>query len=115
MLAEEAIELAEAGHLGAVQAKAAGDLRKIAAAGGRMHRVAARSAELMRFRSIAAVVDDADQQLDPVPPQRLEFLDVLVEAAVAVDQQYLAGVSRDGNADRRRQARADGAEIDLGA
>src|SRR5437588_12245224 len=102
MLAEEAIELAEACHLGAVQAEAAGDLRKITAAVRRVHRVAAGSAELMGFRSIAAVVDDADQQLDPVPPQRLQLLDVLVEAAVAVDQQHLAVASRDGNADCRR-------------
>ena len=57
--------------------------------------------ELVRLGSIAAVVDDADQQLDPVAPHGLQLLDVLIEAAVAVDQQDLAVIARRGDADRR--------------
>ena len=43
----------------------------------------------------------ADQQLDPVAPHGLQLLDVLIEAAVAVDQQDLAVIARRGDADRR--------------
>jgi hypothetical protein len=66
VLAEQALELAEAGHLGAIEAATAGDLGKIAAPVRRVDRVDAVGAELVGFRAIAAVIDDADQHLEPV-------------------------------------------------
>jgi hypothetical protein len=50
--------------------------------------------------------------LDAMPLDRLQFLDVLIQAAVAVDQQHLAVVPGGGDADRRRQTGANRAEID---
>lgn len=51
----------------------------------------------MRLGSVTAVVDDSDQQLDGVTLHGLQLLDVLVEAAIAVDQHYLAVVLRRGD------------------
>ena len=59
--------------------------------------------EFVRLGSIAAVVDDADQELDAVAPHGLQLLDMLVEAAVAVDQHDLAIIACRSDADRRRK------------
>src|SRR6516225_1467876 len=88
VLAEEASELPHLGDFGAVEAEAAGDPGEVAAAVGRVARVAARRAEFVRLGAIAAVIQDADQHLNTVAAEGLQFLDVLVEAAVAVDQQH---------------------------
>src|SRR5207248_9499668 len=102
----------QARPLAAVEPKPARHPSDVAAAMSRMHWIAARRAELMRLGSVAAVVDDADQQLDAVTLHGLQLLDVLVEAAVAVDQHDLAVVPRRRDADRRRQARTDRTEIE---
>src|SRR5215204_4389049 len=102
MLAEQVLELSEGGDLRSVQPEAAGDLREIAAAMRRVHRIDAIGAKFVGFRSIPAIIDDADQQLDPVALQSLQFLDVLVEASVPVDEEHLAVVARDSDTDCRR-------------
>src|SRR6516165_3754083 len=112
VLAEEARELPHLGDFGAVEAEAAGDPGEVVAAVGRVARVAARRAEFVRLGAIAAVIQDADQHLNTVAAEGLQFLDVLVEAAVAVDQQHFVTAARDGDADRCRQPRAERAKID---
>ena len=77
MFAEQSREPAETGDLGAVQAEAARHLREVAAAVRRVHRVDAVGAEFVGLGAVAAIVDDADQQLDAVAPDRLQLLDVL--------------------------------------
>src|ERR1700739_3807667 len=81
----------------AVETEPARYLGKITPAVGRVHGIHAMGPELVRLGSIAAVVDDADQQLDPVAPHGLQLLDVLIEAAVAVDPHDLAVFARRGD------------------
>jgi len=56
VLAEQALELSHLGDFGAVEAEAAGDRGEVAAAVGRVARVAARRAEFVRLGAIAAVI-----------------------------------------------------------
>jgi hypothetical protein len=51
-------------------------------------------AQFVDLRPISAVVEHADQQLEPMALDRLEFLDVHQQAAVALEQHYLAVRSR---------------------
>ena len=104
VLAEEPLELAQAFHLGAVETQPARYLGEITPDVGRVHRIDAMRSELMCLGPIAAVVDDADQQLDAVARHRLQLLNVLIEAAVAVDQQHLAVIARRSDANRRWKA-----------
>src|SRR6516164_8240837 len=112
VLAKQSFELTQARHLGAAETEPARYLGEVAPAVGRVHGVAAVGPEFMRFGPIPTVVDDADQQLDVVAPHSLQLLDVLIKAAVAVDQHDLAVVTGCGDADRRGKTGPDRAEID---
>src|SRR2546422_5711400 len=90
VVAEQSLELTQARHLGAAETEPPRNLSEVAAAMGRVQGIDAMGPELMRFRPIPAVVDDADQQFDALAPHGLQLLDVLIEAAVAVDQHNLA-------------------------
>src|SRR3984893_3156314 len=85
MLAEQSFELTQARYFGAVETEPARYLGNITPAVGRVHGIDAMSPEFMCFGPIASVVDDADQQLHAVTPHGLQLLDVLIEAAIAVD------------------------------
>ena len=55
---------------------------------------------LVNFRAVGAVVQDDNQHLQAVTRDRLQFLNVHDQAAVAVDQQQLAVFARRRDADR---------------
>src|SRR5215471_4398289 len=112
MLAEQSFKLTQARHLGAVETKPARDLSEVAAAMRRVDRINAMSPEFVGFGPIATIIDDADQQLDAVTARGLQLLDVLIKAAVAVDEHHLSVVARGSNADGGRKTRADSTEVD---
>ena len=67
--------------------------------------------QLVDLGAIGAVVEHADQHLQPVPPQCFQLLDVHEQAAVALDQHDLAVLPRGGDAERDGDGISDGAEL----
>src|SRR5947209_11617487 len=98
----------------AAQAEAACDVFKRRPAEHRQAIVEAIGAQLVKLRAVSAVVHRADQDAVALTLERLEFLDIEKEPAVAFEQYDLALAAlpaRGRDPKRIRQAVADGAEF----
>src|ERR1700720_2478031 len=101
-------------YLVAAQAKATCDFFERGPAEHRQAIVEAIAAQLVKLRTVSAVVHRADQDAKSLTLERLEFLDMEQEPAVAFEQHDLALAAlpaRSRNPKRIRQAVADRAEF----
>src|ERR1700722_11361779 len=74
----------------AAQAKTAGDVFERGPAEHSQAVVDAVGAQLVKLRTVAAVVHGADQDAIALTPERLELLDMEQQPTVAFEQHYLA-------------------------
>src|SRR5215471_16987486 len=98
----------------AAQAEAAGDVFKRGPAEYGPAVVETVGAQLVKLRAVSAVVHRADQDAKALPLDRLEFLDMEQEPAVALEQHDLAVAAlpaRGRDPERIRQAVADRTEF----
>ena len=101
---EQALEFAHLRDGCPAQTEARGDTREIAAAVHGAARIDLVGTELVELGAVSAVVQNGNQHLDALAADRLQLLDVHVEAAVAFDQHDLAVTARGRYADRARQS-----------
>src|SRR5712692_9421091 len=108
---QQRLELREALYSRPPQAETAGNRAEIGAAEDRAAVVETVLTQLVDFRPVSAVVENAYQHAHAMPLEGLKLLNVHDQAAVAFDQHDLAIVLGGRDADRNRDRIADRAEL----